>query len=57
MPDLPNPGDPPALFSPDEFRDADHDPVLVGICETTPPELAASVAPAILFPPNHKYGR
>ena len=46
---------PPSLFNPDEFRAADHDPVLVGICETTPPELAVSVAPATLFPPNHKY--
>ena len=48
-------GRPPSLFSPNEFRAADHDPVLVGICETTPPELAVSISPARLFPPNHKY--
>ncbi|MGH3136501.1 MAG: ExeM/NucH family extracellular endonuclease, partial [Gaiellaceae bacterium] len=48
-------GRPPVLFNPDEFRAADHDPVLVGICEGTRPELTVSASPSRLFPPNHKY--
>ena len=46
---------PPSAFQPNEFRAADHDPLLVGVCETTPPELDVSVSPSTLWPPNHKY--
>ena len=46
---------PPSLFSPDEFRAADHDPVLVGLCEATPPALSVSLSPSSLWPPNHTY--
>jgi uncharacterized protein len=46
---------PPSLFSPNEFRAADHDPVLAGLCETTPPDLSVTASPSRLFPPNHMY--
>jgi uncharacterized protein len=45
----------PLLFNPDEFRSSDHDPVVVGICETTPPVVTATASPDTLWPPNHKY--
>ncbi len=48
-------GRPPSLFSPDEFRAADHDPILAGICEATAPSLAVSASPSRLWPPNHRY--
>jgi predicted extracellular nuclease len=41
------------LFAPDEFRSSDHDPVIVGICQT--PTLSMSVTPSSLRPPDHKY--
>ena len=46
-----------ALYEPNAFRSSDHDAVLVGLdaCEGTAPELAVSVTPDSLFPPNHKY--
>ena len=45
----------PSLYNPDQFRSSDHDPVLVGICETTPPEVDLTVSPNTLWPPNHRY--
>jgi hypothetical protein len=45
----------PDLFNPDPYRSSDHDPVLVGICETTPPVVEVTVSPDSLWPPNHKY--
>jgi predicted extracellular nuclease len=45
----------PALYNPDPYRSSDHDPVLVGICETTPPVVDVTVSPDSLWPPNHKY--
>jgi predicted extracellular nuclease len=45
----------PALYNPDPYRSSDHDPVLVGICETTPPLVEVTVSPDSLWPPNHKY--
>ena len=44
-----------AIYAPDEYRSSDHDPVLVGICETTPPLVDVTVSPDMLWPPNHKY--
>ncbi len=41
------------LFAPDAFRSSDHDPVIIGICQT--PTLSVSVSPNRLWPPNHKY--
>ena len=41
------------LYAPDAYRSADHDPVLVGLCQ--PPTLSVSVLPNMLWPPNHKY--
>ena len=46
---------PPSMYSPDGFRTADHDPVLAGICESTPPELTVTLSPTALSPPNHLY--
>ena len=45
----------PALFNPDQFRASDHDPVVVGLCESAPPIVDVSVTPDELWPPNHKY--
>ncbi|MEU1973144.1 ExeM/NucH family extracellular endonuclease [Microbacterium sp. NPDC019599] len=40
------------LFAPDPYRSSDHDPVLVGIdLDTTPPTLAVTVSPSVIFPP------
>ena len=44
-----------ALFVADEFRSSDHDPILLGICETTPPVVDVTASPDSLWPPNHKY--
>ena len=43
-----------ALYSPDPYRASDHDPVVVGLCETTPPVVRVSASPDVLWPPNHK---
>lgn len=41
------------LYAPTPYRAADHDPVLVGLCQ--PPALNVTVSPDTLWPPNHKY--
>jgi hypothetical protein len=38
----------------DTFAQADEDSTRVAVVDTTPPQLSLSVAPAQLFPPNHK---
>ena len=45
----------PALFSPDPFASSDHDPVVIGMCETTPPVVEVTASPDTLWPPDHKY--
>ena len=45
----------PGLYNPDPFRSSDHDPVVVGLCEATPPVVDVSVTPDELWPPNHNY--
>jgi len=45
----------PALFSPDPFASSDHDPVVIGMCETTPPVVEVTASPDTLWPPNHRY--
>ena len=45
----------PGLFNPDPFRSSDHDPVIVGMCETTPPEVTVTANPYLLWPPDHRY--
>jgi len=45
----------PELYNPDRYRSSDHDPVVVGICEATPPVVDVSVTPDQLWSPNHKY--
>ena len=45
----------PDLYQPDQYRSSDHDPVLVGICETTPPVVEVTVSPDMLWPPKHQY--
>jgi predicted extracellular nuclease len=47
---------PPGYYNPNAFRASDHDPVIVGICETISPVFdELSVTPDTLWPPNHKY--
>jgi hypothetical protein len=46
---------PPGYYSPDAFRASDHDPVIVGICEVTPPIVDVTVSPDSLWPPKHQY--
>jgi hypothetical protein len=46
---------PAYVYSPDAYRSSDHDPVLVGVCEATPPTIDAEVTPQTLWSPNHKY--
>jgi len=46
----------PSLYSADQFRASDHDPMVVGLgLDATPPVLEVSVSPDTLWPPNHKY--
>jgi predicted extracellular nuclease len=46
-----------ALFEPNEFRSADHDPLVVGLgaCDDVDPTLSVDVSPDVLWPPNHRY--
>jgi hypothetical protein len=43
------------LYQPDPYRSSDHDPVVIGICEATPPVVDVSTDRDVLGPPNHKY--
>jgi predicted extracellular nuclease len=53
--DFKTPGLQTSLYAPDEFRSADHDPVLVGLqLDSTPPTLELSATPTVLWPANHK---
>ncbi len=45
----------PMLYSADPYRSSDHDPVVVGLCETTAPVVEVTASPDTLWPPNHKY--
>ena len=45
----------PALFQPDEFRSSDHDPIVVGICETTAPVVDVEASRRFILIPNHRY--
>jgi uncharacterized protein len=42
-----------SLYAPDQYRTADHDPVLVGIAPTSIDPWVAAL-PTVLWPPNHK---
>lgn len=44
-----------AIFAPDAYRSSDHDPVVIGICEATPPELLIELNQTMLWPPRHQY--
>ena len=45
-----------SLYSPDQFRVSDHDPVLVGLDLNAPPDCStATPSQANLWPPNHKF--
>jgi predicted extracellular nuclease len=46
-----------ALFEPNQFRSADHDPLVVGLnaCDDVAPTLSVTVTPNVLWSPNHKY--
>jgi predicted extracellular nuclease len=46
-----------AIFAPDAYRSSDHDPVIVGICEATPPQVEIQLSQTVLWPPDHKYRR
>ncbi|HWQ84874.1 MAG TPA: ExeM/NucH family extracellular endonuclease [Anaerolineales bacterium] len=43
------------LYAPDAYRSSDHDPVIVGICEATPPQLVVDLSQTLLWPPRHQY--
>lgn len=45
----------PDVYSPDPYRASDHDPVVVGLCETTAPVVRVSASPDTLWPPDHQY--
>ena len=45
----------PSLYNADPYRSSDHDPVVVRICEATPPLVEIIVTPNSLWPANHKY--
>jgi hypothetical protein len=42
-----------SLFSPDQYRGSDHDPIIVGLCQ--PPTLSVSMSAEELWPANHEY--
>ena len=47
-----------AIYAPDAYRSADHDPIVVGLdtCDEIAPTIdAISVTPNVLWPANHKY--
>lgn len=44
-----------ALYAPDAYRSSDHDPVIIGICEATPPQLVVELNQTMLWPPRHQY--
>ena len=46
-----------ALFEENQFRSADHDPLVVGLgaCDDVDPTLTVDVTPTTLWPPNHRY--
>jgi predicted extracellular nuclease len=44
----------PLLYQPDPYRSSDHDPLMVGVCESTPPVVTVTVTPGQLWPPNHQ---
>ncbi|MBN2555864.1 MAG: ExeM/NucH family extracellular endonuclease, partial [Anaerolineales bacterium] len=47
---------PPYLFDGEEpYRSSDHDPVILGFCESIPPEITITLTPDVLWPPNHQY--
>jgi predicted extracellular nuclease len=48
---------PQDLYTPTPYRASDHDPVIVGFCESVPPDAEVTVNRDTLWPPNHKYVR
>jgi hypothetical protein len=46
-----------SLYSADELRSSDHNPVVIGFtpCEGVPPTLGVSVTPGVLWPADHNY--
>jgi predicted extracellular nuclease len=44
----------PLLYQPDPYRSSDHDPLLVGLCESTLPALAVTATPSLLTPLDHQ---
>jgi uncharacterized protein len=45
------------FYEPNEFRSADHDPLVVSLnaCDDVAPTLSVTATPDLLWPPNHKY--
>lgn len=46
------------IYAPDAYRSSDHDPVIVGlsVCDEIAPSFdTITIAPDLLWPPNHKY--
>jgi predicted extracellular nuclease len=46
-----------AFYEPNQFRSADHDPLVVGlgVCDDIDPTLSVDATPSTLWPPNHRY--
>jgi hypothetical protein len=48
-----SPGQVASLYSADQYRASDHDPIIVGLCQ--PPTLSVSLSEEQLWPANHEY--
>jgi uncharacterized protein len=54
--DFKSPGQIISLYSPDQFRVSDHDPVILGLDLNAPPDCStASPSKSTLWPPKHKF--
>jgi predicted extracellular nuclease len=45
----------PGLYTPDQYRASDHDPIVAGFCDAVAPVVSVQMTPDTLWPANHKY--